>query len=143
MDYRAIPAGEITKGDKFGDFEAEMHKVGFAIIHDKIVVIDPFTKDCVVVVGSHNLGFRASHNNDENMVIIRGHQGLAEAYACHVLDIYDHYAFRYWLKKYPDMFGRPLDDQDTWQDRYIKDAQEKSPELSFWLSASPSKIPGA
>jgi len=30
-----------------------------------------------MVTGSHDLGFRASHNNDENMVIIRGHRGLA------------------------------------------------------------------
>ena len=75
------------------------HKFGFAIIHNKIVVIDPFSDNCTVVTGSHNLGFRASHNNDENMVIVRGHRGLAEAYACHVLDLYDHYAWRFLLKQ--------------------------------------------
>jgi phosphatidylserine/phosphatidylglycerophosphate/cardiolipin synthase-like enzyme len=136
IDYRAIPAGQVTKTDMFGAWEAELYKAGYAIIHDKIVVIDPFSDNCVVITGSHNLGYRASHNNDENMVIIRGHRPLAEAYACHVLDIYDHYAWRYWLRKNPKMFGRPLDETDQWQDRYIKGPDEKSPELHFWLSAA-------
>ncbi|HTO61174.1 MAG TPA: phospholipase D-like domain-containing protein [Bradyrhizobium sp.] len=135
-DFRAVPAGAITANDAFGAWEAELAKFGFAIIHNKIVVIDPFSADCTVVTGSHNLGFRASHNNDENMLIIRGHRGLAEAYACHVLDLYDHYAFRFLLSKHPDIFGRPLQPDDTWQERYIVGAEEKSPELRFWLSAA-------
>lgn len=136
IDFRGVPAGAVGAKDAFGKWEAELAKYGFAIIHNKIVVIDPFSDDCVVVTGSHNLGFRASHNNDENMLIIRGHRGLAEAYACHVLDLYDHYAWRYLLKQHPDIFGKPLQSDDTWQDRYIKGDQEKSPELRFWLSAA-------
>jgi len=135
-DFRAVPAGAINATDAFGAWEAEMNKFGFAIIHNKIVVIDPFSKNCTVVTGSHNLGFRASHNNDENMVIVRGHSGLAEAYACHVLDLYDHYAFRFLLRTHPEIFGRPLADDDTWQERYIKGGDEKSPELRFWLAAA-------
>ena len=69
---------------------------------------------------------------------MRGHRPLAEAYACHVLDIYDHYAWRYWLAKFPSQFGKPLDETDKWQDNYIKDATTKSPELKFWLDATPS-----
>lgn len=135
-DYRAIPAGNVTKSDAFGEWEAELQKFGFAIIHNKIVVIDPFSDNCAVVTGSHNLGFRASHNNDENMVIVRGHRALAEAYACHVLDIYDHYAWRYWLQKNPEIFGKPLAEDDTWQERYILGPDEKAPELRFWLAAA-------
>ena len=119
IDYRAIPAGSVTANDAFGAWEAELQKYGFAIIHNKIVVIDPFSDNCTVVTGSHNLGFRASHNNDENMVIIRGHRRLAEAYACHVLDVYDHYAWRFLLKADPEMFGRPLEADDKWQENYI------------------------
>ena len=135
-DSRAVPAGAVTPNDAFGKWEGELAKFGFAIIHNKIVVIDPFSDDCTVVTGSHNLGFRASHNNDENMVIIRGHRGLAQAYACHVLDLYDHYAWRFLLKQHPDIFGKPLQPDDTWQDRYISGANVKSAELRFWLSAA-------
>jgi phosphatidylserine/phosphatidylglycerophosphate/cardiolipin synthase-like enzyme len=135
-DYRAVPAGAINATDAFGAWEAELAKYGFAIIHNKIVVIDPFSANCTVVTGSHNLGFRASHNNDENMLIIRGHRKLAEAYACHVLDLYDHYAWRFLLRQHPDVFGRPLEGDDKWQERYIVGKDEKSPELRFWLSAA-------
>ena len=137
-DYRVIPAGSITKDDAFGAWEAEIYNTGHAIIHNKIVVIDPFSDECVVITGSHNLGYRASSNNDENMVVVHGHRPLAEAYACHVLDIYDHYAWRYWLRQFPNEFGKPLDETDAWQERYIKGADEKSPEMRFWLQANAS-----
>jgi phosphatidylserine/phosphatidylglycerophosphate/cardiolipin synthase-like enzyme len=142
-DYRAIPTGAVNKDDAFGAWEAELNKYGFAIIHNKIVVIDPFSDNCTVVTGSHNLGFRASHNNDDNLVVIRGHRGLAEAYACHVLDIYDHYAWRYWLKEYPKDFGKPLATDDKWQARYILGPNVKSPELRFWLAAAGAGVAGA
>ena len=51
--------------------------------------------DCVVITGSHNQGFRvSSYANDENFIIVRGHQPLAQAYATHVMDVYDHYRWR-------------------------------------------------
>src|SRR5262245_64989434 len=46
--------------------------LGHAIIHDKIVVIDPLSENGAVVMGSHNLVYKASYENDENFVIIRG-----------------------------------------------------------------------
>jgi phosphatidylserine/phosphatidylglycerophosphate/cardiolipin synthase-like enzyme len=141
IDFRAIPAGNVNK--PFEGWEAELQKYGFAIIHNKIVVIDPFSDNCTVVTGSHNLGFRASHNNDENMLIIRGHRGLAEAYACHVLDIYDHYAWRFLLRQDPKTFGRPLQADDKWQENYITGPDEKAPELRFWLAAAAAGTAGS
>src|SRR5262249_52702727 len=48
--------------DLIGDFQRELLSAGHAIIHDKIVVIDPMSEtDCVVITGSHNLGFKASY----------------------------------------------------------------------------------
>jgi phosphatidylserine/phosphatidylglycerophosphate/cardiolipin synthase-like enzyme len=81
---------------ELGDFKLqETLTTGKAIIHDKILVIDPHDpKNCVVAFGSHNMGYRASYANDENLVIVQGHRGLAEAYTAHVLDVYDHYRFR-------------------------------------------------
>lgn len=137
QDYRVISAGGVK--DNIGLWEAELNKAGFAVIHDKIVVVDPFADNCVVVTGSHNLGYAASYNNDENMAIIRGHRALAEAYAAHVLDVYDHYAWRYWLQqKNYDAAWTFLTPSDSWQDSYF-DAQNqpKSAELNFWLSAMP------
>ena len=131
--------------DLIGDFQRELLSAGHAIIHDKIVVIDPMSEtDCVVITGSHNLGFKASYANDENMLILRGNRPLALAYTTHVLDIYDHYKFRAVLEqqtreamlkgnappKRPTGKGF-LQTNDTWQDPYI--SGQKGKELGYFL----------
>jgi phosphatidylserine/phosphatidylglycerophosphate/cardiolipin synthase-like enzyme len=136
-DYRVIPATGIK--DPFGVWERELNSAGFAITHSKFVVIDPFSDGCVVVTGSHNLGYQASYNNDENMAIIKGHRPLAEAYAANALDIYDHYAWRWWLSRNPTKAWTSLKADDTWQDTYFDtNSRPISPELNFWLAAAPS-----
>ncbi|HVO01127.1 MAG TPA: phospholipase D-like domain-containing protein [Candidatus Cybelea sp.] len=102
-----VRATALGKDDIVGDFEAELLKVGQAVVHDKIVVVDPLSPNCVVAAGSHNLGFKASYENDENLVIFRGNPALAQAYAVHVLDVYDHYRFRAWQAQEKDA-GRPI-----------------------------------
>lgn len=137
VDSRVIPAGGVR--DPVGVWEKELSKAGNAITHSKFVVIDPFSDSCVVVTGSHNLGYQASYNNDENMAIIKGHRAIAEAYAANALDIYDHYAWRWWLSKDADKAWTSLKDDDTWQDSYFAaDGRPTSPELAFWLAASPA-----
>jgi phosphatidylserine/phosphatidylglycerophosphate/cardiolipin synthase-like enzyme len=93
---RATALTDKEIGRELGDFQNdETLTVGRAIIHDKLLVIDPLDPaHCVVAFGSHNMGYKASYSNDENLVIVSGHQALAKAYAAHVLDVYDHYRFR-------------------------------------------------
>lgn len=129
--------------DQIGDFDKELLKVGHAIVHDKIIVIDPLSaKDCVVVTGSHNLGFKASYANDENLAIIRGNTALACAYAVHVLDVYEHYRFRAVQEERQrdaELAGKQvknvvdhgfLSEDDTWQDKYVEPA---APDLRSYL----------
>jgi hypothetical protein len=88
-----IRAAAVT--EPTGDLKPELLTAGAAIIHDKIIVIDPLDPDgCTVITGSHNLGYKASYSNDENLLVIRGNQALALSYAVHVLDVYDHYVIR-------------------------------------------------
>jgi phosphatidylserine/phosphatidylglycerophosphate/cardiolipin synthase-like enzyme len=63
--------------DQFSYWEKELAKLGHAVNHDKIMVIDPFRDNCVVVTGSHNLGDKASYSNDENLCILRGNRATA------------------------------------------------------------------
>ncbi|MGO9630721.1 MAG: phospholipase D-like domain-containing protein [Xanthobacteraceae bacterium] len=138
-DYRVIRAQGLTADDAFGQWEKELNQAGHAIIHDKIIVVDPFSDNCVVVTGSHNEGYTASYNNDENMAIIHDHRAVAEAYAAHCLDVYDHYAWRYWLSTEQDKAWHFLASDDSWQDEYFSaDNQVKSAELNFWLGATPA-----
>jgi phosphatidylserine/phosphatidylglycerophosphate/cardiolipin synthase-like enzyme len=118
----------------FSYFEQELLKLGFSTIHDKLMVIDPFSDDCVVVTGSHNLGYAASYKNDENMVIIKGDKDIARAYATHVLDIVNHFKWRYKLQDKIKKAGaktkaqkekvlakewNDLDETDSWMNYYF------------------------
>jgi phosphatidylserine/phosphatidylglycerophosphate/cardiolipin synthase-like enzyme len=60
-------------------------------VHSKVVVIDPFGKKPVVITGSHNLGYKASTKNDDNMMIMEGNAPLAAAYAINIIAIYQAY----------------------------------------------------
>ncbi|USU18836.1 hypothetical protein [Paraburkholderia fungorum] len=119
-------------------WEKELLNAGDAVIHDKIVVIDPFdAKDCTVVVRSHNLGYKASYTDDENLPVIRGNESLARAYTVHVLDVYDHYRWRYLLAEFGTKDSwQWLKPNDKWQDQYFPVGNGKpNAELDFWLSA--------
>ena len=131
-----VPASAIT--DQFAFWQHELLKAGpdaHAIIHDKIVVIDPMSDDCVVITGSHNLGYRASYNNDENLLIVRGHKALAQAYAVHVMDIYDHYRFRYVIQKQGTNAFSGLEPDDKWQDKYFDTSNPASHDADVWFDA--------
>lgn len=77
---------------------------GHAIVHSKMMVIDPFSSKLVVVTGSHNFSKPASESSDENFVIIRHHASLAEAVAVHILSVYHHYRWRVSMQPFVDSF---------------------------------------
>ena len=129
FDGKVIPEG----------WQKEILKAGFAIIHDKVLVIDPFSDKSVVVTGSHNLGHKASFDNDENLIIIEGNKKLAVAYATHVLDVYDHFVWRYTVKRLglqganQSLSSTP----DGWLDKYFDaQGQIKIAQLRFWMQAT-------
>ena len=110
-----------------------------AIIHDKILVIDPMSQDCVVITGSHNQGYRASYANDENFIIVRGHQPLAQAYAAHVMDVYGHYRWRFTLSatSVKNAFSG-LDPTPKWQDKYYAQDSSARRESLLWTGQLPA-----
>jgi phosphatidylserine/phosphatidylglycerophosphate/cardiolipin synthase-like enzyme len=118
----------------FANFAAEvthsqfLANIGHAIIHSKVVVLDPFSADPVVITGSHNFSSSASGKNDENFIIIKGDHELAEAYAVNILGAYAHYRFRAFLAETNKPFNG-LKDDDKWQARRL--ASERR-ELQFF-----------
>ncbi|MBZ9684043.1 MULTISPECIES: phospholipase D-like domain-containing protein [unclassified Mesorhizobium] len=110
-----VRAANLTGATIATDFQAEVLTVGHAIVHDKIVIIDPMEDNATVITGSHNLGYKASYENDENLVIVEGDKTFAAAYAVHMLDVFDHYKFRAWRRtigKGPsDADGIAIDDK--------------------------------
>jgi phosphatidylserine/phosphatidylglycerophosphate/cardiolipin synthase-like enzyme len=98
-----------------------------AIVHSKTIVVDPFSPGCAVITGSHNFSPSASAKNDENLVIVRGNQLLAQAYALHINGVYDAYSWRAFLASGGDanQVFKPLDGWRPGGARYQ--------ELAFWM----------
>ncbi len=115
----------------FANYMKEIVKLpsSHAVIHDKVIVINPFSDDCIVIFGSHNLGFKASYQNDENLIIVRGHKKLAQAYMVHCLDVYNHYRFRSAVNAGKSKFDGFLDTTDGWQTKYLSGEPRKEVQL--------------
>jgi len=101
-----------------------------AIVHSKIVVIDPCGENPIVMTGSHNMGKTASQKNDENLVIIEGNKELAQAYAVNIMSIYNNYRWRYRSAQGSKWRGSYINDR--WQESYL--SGDKKQELNFWLA---------
>ncbi len=88
----------------------------FAMVHSKVVVIDPYGDKPIVMTGSHNMGPKASGVNDENLIIIEGDGDLASQYAGKIMEVYNQYR---WRQSVQAQHGKPawdgLADDDKWQ----------------------------
>jgi phosphatidylserine/phosphatidylglycerophosphate/cardiolipin synthase-like enzyme len=107
-------------------------------VHSKVVVIDPFGQHPVVMTGSHNLGFKASSSNDDNLMIVEGNAPLAAAYAINIIAIYQSYRWNTNVEKHRQdaTFWHGLEDNDTWQSGYL--SGDHLNEYKFWLGTPPT-----
>jgi phosphatidylserine/phosphatidylglycerophosphate/cardiolipin synthase-like enzyme len=117
-----------------------------AMVHSKVVIVDPYGAHPVVMTGSHNMGPKASGVNDENFLIIENNATLASDYATKIMEIYNQYRWRasqqndtqQEAKQQPKWTG--LADDDRWQiDAPDADPktqaydQRRKRELDFWF----------
>ncbi len=120
-------ATEVTRKDFLENLGGS---IGHAIIHSKVLILDPFTKP-VVITGSHNFSHPASANNDENLVILRNAR-LAERYAVNVISNYQHYRWRAYLQDSARRHRKPWDHlvkSAKWQ----RSDAASNRDLAFWL----------
>jgi phosphatidylserine/phosphatidylglycerophosphate/cardiolipin synthase-like enzyme len=68
--------------------------VHVAYIHSKFMLVDPLGDDPVVVTGSANFSEPSTTGNDENMLIIRGDQRVADIYFTEFNRLFFHYYYR-------------------------------------------------
>jgi phosphatidylserine/phosphatidylglycerophosphate/cardiolipin synthase-like enzyme len=136
----AILPRALTSPGNWFDNEFTYNRV---MIHSKVVVLDPFGKNPVVMTGSHNLGPKASSKNDDNLLIIEGANGLASEYALNILGVFSHYKWLYNLSiknakgpktgsKLSPQYDGNFDD-DKWQQWYTSGANLQ--EIEFWLTS--------
>ncbi len=134
-----LPAAVKTK---MKGWFADEFTFNMVMIHSKVVVVDPFGPHPVVMTGSHNLGPKASSENDDNVVLIENAPGLAAEYAVNILGIYGHYKSRHnaalAARGGPALHAgatstmwKGLKDSDKWQDAFL--SGDKKRELDFWF----------
>ena len=102
-------------------------------VHSKVIVLDPFGANPVVMTGSHNLGFETSSANDDNLMIVEGNAPLAAAYAANIIAIYQAYRWNAYVEAHRQdlQVWHGLVDNDTWQNGYL--AGPDLDEIKFWL----------
>lgn len=133
-DYDVVLPAAIDEPTRF--FRAELKKLdrGFAMVHSKMIIVDPLGPDPVVLTGSHNLGPKASGTNDENLLIIRDTHALAAAYATNVMAVYNQYRWRFRRHLQPaTRRWAGLVDSDRWQHSYLRPDSPALREINFWV----------
>lgn len=118
----------------FHDWISELLGSGVHV-HSKVIVLDPFGESPVVMTGSHNLGFKASSKNDDNLVIIEGNAPLAFAYAVNIIATFQSYRWNTHVEQHRQdpTFWHGLQDNDQWQSGYLKEGSDHLAELQFWM----------
>jgi phosphatidylserine/phosphatidylglycerophosphate/cardiolipin synthase-like enzyme len=113
-----------------------------AMVHSKVVVVDPYGPNPVVMTGSHNMGPKASGINDENLILIQANGDLASQYAGKIMEIYNQYR---WRASVQAEHGKPkwegLADNDEWQIRDPGHGYDKRRvrELDFWFGSASAR----
>lgn len=63
-------------------------------VHTKVLLIDMFSEEPIVISGSANFSRASMESNDENMLLVRGNKALADAYAVEFFRIFEHMRYR-------------------------------------------------
>lgn len=135
-DYEVVLPAAIDEITAFWNKELKQLPGTFAMVHSKVVLIDPFGTHPMVMTGSHNLGPKASGTNDENLLLVRDAAGLAAAYATNIMSIYNQYRWRF--RRHTQPLTRQWDglqDTDTWQYGYLRSGSAARREIDFWVNA--------
>lgn len=88
-------------------------------IHSKIILVDPFGSDPIIVTGSANFSNGSTKINDENSLILRGFTAVTDIYATEFMRMFEHYHFRAKEAVMKDKSKQmSLVENDSWADEY-------------------------
>ncbi len=104
-------AAEKTAGSLF--------EPGVDFVHNKIILIDPLGEVPTVISGSANYSENSTSKNDENTLIIKGDDRVADIYFTEFVRLFDHFSFREWLAGHKKEFDPYLVEDGKWVDKYF------------------------
>ncbi len=94
-------------------------KTGVDFLHNKIILIDPLGEVPVVISGSANFSSNSTSKNDENTLIIKKNDWMADIYFTEYVRLFDHFSFREWLNGHTEEFNPYLDETGKWINKYF------------------------
>ncbi len=113
-------------------------------VHSKFLLIDPLSKDPIVITGSANFSPDSTNENDENMLVIRGDGRAADIYFTEFNRLFNHYYFRSVLEDlgnegHTDGASLFLAENADWQQKYMP-GTFRAKRLQVFAGLSP--VPG-
>lgn len=104
-------------------------------LHTKYMLIDPLSDDPIVISGSANFSNASTHDNDENMLIIRGNTRVADIFLGEFMRLFKHFEYRNRENSLSDAAAkkaRMLKGNDSWTQPYYRDGSpEQNERLLF------------
>ncbi len=91
---------------------------GILYVHNKFFLIDPLERVPIVVTGSANFSKSSITSNDENTLIIKGDQRVADIYLTEYSRMFEHFWPRYLGTLPVRSFTKPLDETYSWHKDY-------------------------
>jgi phosphatidylserine/phosphatidylglycerophosphate/cardiolipin synthase-like enzyme len=92
---------------------------GVNFLHNKIILKDPLGDVPVVISGSANYSENSISKNDENTLVIKGDDRVADIYFTEYVRLFDHFAFREWLAGHKKEFNPFLEEGSNWVGKYF------------------------
>ncbi|MBS2003541.1 MAG: hypothetical protein JST44_18640 [Cyanobacteria bacterium SZAS LIN-5] len=130
-----IAAAALENG--WQDWHSELLKLpdAHAIIHTKVIVVDPFGADPYVIgAAGDNLGMKAGFFNDDTMLVMSENRLLVQAYFTHIMDVYSHFMWRYLVSTGRSTFTGELDETTEWQKKYLSGRTHD--EYASWVAGA-------
>ncbi len=100
-------------------------------LHTKYMLIDPLSDDPIVISGSANFSTASTHDNDENMLIIRGNTRVADIFLGEFMRLFKHFEHRNKENSLSDAAAkkaRYLQADDSWTNPYYRDGEREQQE---------------
>lgn len=94
-------------------------KSGVDFLHNKIILVDPLGDVPIVISGSANYSVNSITLNDENTLVIKGDDRVADIYFTEFVRLFDHFAFREWLAGHEKEFDPFLKEDGSWVGKYF------------------------
>ncbi len=92
---------------------------GVDFLHNKIILVDPLGDVPTVISGSANYSENSTSKNDENTLVIKGDDRVADIYFTEFVRLFDHFSFREWLAGHKKDFDPFLKEDGNWVNGYF------------------------